>query len=154
MNRVIVAISMEDGASWPASADGRLVKSEHSEDMYGTAVEDVDNDHDDVMEGLSGVERYSQAAVWRRNIDARVGSVGAEVLRLIYADSAKRREDAAKAVAVQIDYRTASGLDVARDECLYEAGLKSMDIHNHSAREMLLDMIRSALKGANDAVGI
>lgn len=154
MNKTAWCISMESAASYPQSACGKNVKSEHPEDLYGSKVEDYPIEPpDDDIDGLAMLDLYAQAGVWRRRIDTSLSKPLSESLRLIYSDSRDRREEAALAVANHIEAKTGVSVFVAFDECCHEAGMLNLDAHNNQARELLLDVIRDALKKADRVIG-
>ena len=150
MNKTAFAYSLEFNVAWPQSASGRGVKSEHGVDFYGDPIEDdLRPEPEEDIEGLTRIEKLAQASVWRRIVDENVGHTGREVLRLLYCDNEARREQACRRVGCHISAKTGASQAIAINECRHEATLDCIDHHNHEAREMLLDIIRSATRKAD-----
>lgn len=155
MNRVAWCIAMEDEAAWPQSADGRTVKSEHSVDMYGDAVEDSSySDPDEALEGMTRLDALAQASVWRKAIMDNVGQLGINILRMAYSQSGGRKETACMVVARYIADRTGCDIYTAFDECLHDAGILKVTGHNADARDALNKATVKANKKAGKAIGL
>ena len=153
MNRVAWCYMLEGTIAWPQSAAGRDVKSDHTTTMYGDVIEDAPlAEPDETLAGLNRLEKIAQASVWRKRIDDALDLTSCEVLRMLFSDNARRREDACLFVASQISAATGVTIWIALDECLAESGSIKVANHNHAAREQLLDLIRVTIKKANREV--
>ena len=154
MNRVAFAYALEFDVAWPQSAAGRDVKSDHATDMFDVPIEeDSRPEPDESIEGLTRIEKIAQASVWRRVIDESLTHTGREVMRMLYCDNAGRKEIACSYVGRHIAAKTGASQGIAINECRHEAALDCIDHHNHAAREMLLDLIRSATRKADRVLG-
>jgi len=153
MDKVAFCISMESSYAWPQSADGRMVKSGHDEDMYGTLIEDDYREPDESISSLNRLDAHGQAAIWRKRVDDRVGKIGAELLRIAYSYDGKRKETACDIISRLISNRCGCSLFEAFDECLHEARILRVERHTEEARSLLLNMMRETIKKAHGALG-